>query len=66
MLAGIRAPTLLVLADPSPPFLSAAMIARRTAQVSGIRVVRLPGSHHLHLEDPQPVADAVLQFVAAT
>jgi len=66
VLAGIRAPTLLVLADPSPPFLSAAMIARRTAQVSGIRVVRLPGSHHLHLEDPQPVADAVLQFVAAT
>lgn len=63
VLAGIRAPTLLVLAEPSPPFLSETMIARRTAQVPGIRVVRIPGTHHLHLEDPQPVARAILEFV---
>ena len=62
VLAGITAPTLLVLAEPSPPFLSEQMIARRVAQVPGIRVVRIPGSHHLHLEEPQPVARAILEF----
>ena len=65
VLAGISAPSLLVLADPSPPFLSEQMIARRVAQVPGIRVVRIAGSHHLHLEDPQPVADVILDFIAA-
>lgn len=63
VLAGIRAPTMLVLAEPSPPFLSEAMIARRAAQVPGIRIVRIPGTHHLHLEDARPVARAILDFV---
>ena len=62
VLAGITAPTLLILAEPSPPFLSGEMIARRAARVPGIRIVRIPGSHHLHLEDPQPVANAILDF----
>jgi len=62
VLAGIAAPTLLILAEPSPPFLSGEMIARRTAQVPGIRLVRIAGSHHLHLEEPQPVARAILEF----
>jgi pimeloyl-ACP methyl ester carboxylesterase len=63
ILAGISAPTILILAEPSPPFLSEAMIASRSAAVPGIRVVRIPGSHHLHLEEPQPVARAILDFV---
>ena len=62
VLAGIAAPTLLILAEPSPPFLSEEMIARRTAQVRAIRVVRIAGSHHVHLEDPRPVARAILEF----
>jgi len=63
VLSGIQAPTLLVLAEPSPPFLTAAMIAGRSACVPGIRIVRIPGSHHLHLEDAHPVARAILDFV---
>jgi pimeloyl-ACP methyl ester carboxylesterase len=63
VLAGISAPSLLVLAEPSPPFLPREMIKRRTVQVSNIRVRRLPGSHHLHLETPQPVAVEILDFV---
>jgi pimeloyl-ACP methyl ester carboxylesterase len=63
VLAGVTAPTLLVLADPSPPFLTESMIARRAAQVRNLRVVRIPGSHHLHLEDPGPVAKTILDFV---
>jgi len=65
VIAGIEAPTFLVLAEPEPPFLPRAMIERRIAQVRDIRVQRLPGTHHLHLEDPQAVAACVLDYVTA-
>jgi pimeloyl-ACP methyl ester carboxylesterase len=64
VLAGIRAPTLLLLAQPEAEFLSRAMIDKRVAAVNGIKVRRLPGGHHLHLEDPLPVARAILEFSA--
>jgi pimeloyl-ACP methyl ester carboxylesterase len=60
ILAGIRVPTRLVLAEPAPVFLPEDLIRARIAQVPGIEVVRLPGHHHLHLEDPAPVAAALL------
>jgi pimeloyl-ACP methyl ester carboxylesterase len=60
VLAGIRAPTKLVLAQPAPEFLREDIVAARIAQVPGIEVTRLPGHHHLHLEDPEPVAAALL------
>lgn len=63
VLSGISAPSLLVLADPSPPFLPPQMMERRIAQVANIQVRRLPGGHHLHLENPDPVAAAILDFV---
>jgi pimeloyl-ACP methyl ester carboxylesterase len=62
MLGGIRAPTLLVLAEPATSYLPAGMIDARAAQVADIRVLRLPGQHHLHLEDPQAVARAIDAF----
>ena len=62
VLRGIRAPTLLLLAQPEQPYLQRAMIERRIAQVADIAVQRLHGTHHLHLEDPQPVAAALLEF----
>ena len=63
VLRGISAPSLLLLADPSPPFLPRELIERRVAEVANIKVRRLRGSHHLHLEDPQPVAAAILEFI---
>ncbi|MFC4818957.1 alpha/beta fold hydrolase [Dokdonella ginsengisoli] len=62
MLAGIRARTLLVLAEPETSYLPAAMMEARAAQVAGIRVVRLPGNHHLHLEDAGAMASAIRAF----
>ena len=59
MLAGIRAPTVLVLADPATSYLPRAMMDARAARVADIRVVRLPGHHHLHLEDAAAVAAAL-------
>jgi pimeloyl-ACP methyl ester carboxylesterase len=59
MLSGIRARTLLVLAEPETSYLPGAMMDARAAQVADVRVVRLPGGHHLHLEDADAVASAI-------
>jgi len=63
VLRGIRTPTFVLLAQPEQPYLKREMIDRRIAQVADIEVRRLAGTHHLHLEDPQPVAAAILEFV---
>jgi len=63
VLRGIQTPVCLVLAQPEQPYLKREMIDRRIAHVADIEVQRLAGTHHLHLEDPQPVAAAILEFV---
>ena len=65
VLAGIECPTLLVLAEPHPPYLTPERMEKRVAQVRGMTVVRMAGSHHLHLEDPEAVAGAIASFRAA-
>ena len=62
MLGGIRARSLLVLADPPTSYLPSEMMDARAARVDGIRVVRLPGNHHLHLEDARVVAAEIFAF----
>lgn len=59
MLAGIRAPTFLMLAEPATSYLPETMMASRAAQVADIEVVRLAGSHHLHLEQPHAVFEII-------
>ena len=39
-----------------------AVFDARIARVRDIDVVRIAGHHHLHLDDPQPVASAILAF----
>lgn len=60
MMAGIRSRTLLLLADPATHYLPTAMMDARAARVAGITVQRMPGGHHLHLEEPEEVARVVL------
>ena len=64
-LAAIACPTLLIAADPSPPYFEAGLREARMACVRDLRSVVLPGNHHLHLEDPAPVAQAIRDFLAA-
>lgn len=64
VLGELHVPTQLILAEPAPPFLPAAMINARIARVPNIDVVRVAGHHHLHLDDPQPVAAAMLAHYA--
>jgi pimeloyl-ACP methyl ester carboxylesterase len=61
----LRVPAQLILAQPAPSFLPEAMINARIARVRDIDVVRQPGHHHLHMENPQPVAAALLASSAA-
>lgn len=63
-LAAIECPTLLVAADPAPAYFEASLRRARIARVAQLTEVVLPGSHHLHLEDPAPVALAIRDFLA--
>lgn len=58
-LAGIRCETRLVFADPAPPFVPIDVMNERIALLANATVTRLPGTHHLHMEDPESVARAL-------
>lgn len=63
LLGAITTPTLLLFADPPTPYLHGADAERRIEALRPQRMLRLPGNHHLHLEDPVPVAAAVAEFL---
>lgn len=65
ILHGVAAPALMVLCEPATSYLPTAMMEARASCIAGIRIERLPGNHHLHLENPAPVAEAILRFCAA-
>ncbi|MBA2079644.1 alpha/beta fold hydrolase [Rhodanobacter sp. PCA2] len=64
LLAGIEAPTALLLAQPATPYLPAATMQARAARVPRIAVEHLAGGHHLQLEHPQAVAAWLLRHAA--
>lgn len=61
-LAGIEARTLLIRGEQgylhARPFME-----QRHAQVGRLRIEDLPGGHHLHLDEPEPVAQALNPFL---
>lgn len=63
ILPNISAKTLLVLAEPEAPYLPRSIMDARIALVRDIEVIRMQGTHHLHLEDPVPVAAAINRFL---
>ncbi|HET8941781.1 MAG TPA: alpha/beta fold hydrolase, partial [Rudaea sp.] len=65
VLSGIQVPTLLIGALPGAAYQQRETIRNRAALIKRIDIRQLPGSHHLHLEDAQPVAAAILEFVAS-
>ena len=56
LIAGIEAPTALLLSAPETPYLPGAMMQARAQQVAQIVVSSMDGGHHLHLEHPDAVA----------
>jgi pimeloyl-ACP methyl ester carboxylesterase len=56
LIAGIEAPTALLLAKPVTPYLPSAMMEARARKVPRITTTYMDGGHHLHLEHPDDVA----------
>ena len=63
LVRGIDCPTLVVYADPAQPYLPDPLRRRRAALLPRGRLVVLPGTHHLHMETPRPVARAIAGFL---
>jgi pimeloyl-ACP methyl ester carboxylesterase len=63
-LAAVRAPTLVIAAEPASAGLPQAARQARFAALATAAAVQLPGNHHLHLEEPAPVAAAIRRFLS--
>jgi pimeloyl-ACP methyl ester carboxylesterase len=63
VIAGIAAPTLLLLAEPATPYLPSALMEARAACVADIRVEHLAGPHHLHVRQSLECAELMLDFL---
>jgi pimeloyl-ACP methyl ester carboxylesterase len=63
-LSAIVAPVLFVRAQEGFFFVDGEPLRRRMDCVASLSTVSLPGGHHLHLDAPEPVADAVAAFLA--
>ncbi|HKT27829.1 alpha/beta fold hydrolase [Dyella sp.] len=64
LLAGIKAPTSLLLSTPVTPYLPSAMMEARAQLVPRIDVAHMDGGHHLQLEHPSAVAAWLLRHAA--
>lgn len=62
-LRAIEAPTLVIAADPSPPYFSAQALAERLAELRDGRAAVIAGGHHLHMEQPDAVAKLLREFL---
>jgi pimeloyl-ACP methyl ester carboxylesterase len=59
----IAAPTLVVAADPAPPYFTPAARDARVAVLRDGRCEVIAGGHHLHMEQPAAVAAVLLPFL---
>ncbi len=63
LLAGISAPTLLLLGEPESPFLPHSLLRSRADCLRDIEIDAFAGGHHLHCEKPADVAARLLGFL---
>ncbi|MCC6748559.1 MAG: alpha/beta hydrolase [Deltaproteobacteria bacterium] len=63
-LGAITCPTLLIVAEQGWPF-DESVFRRRAEQVRHLELLRVPGSHHVHLDRPEAVAEPLQRFFAA-
>ena len=63
LVAGIECPTRVIYADPPQPYLPEPRRSEHAALLADGERIVLPGSHHLHMEQPEAVAAAVGGFL---
>jgi pimeloyl-ACP methyl ester carboxylesterase len=61
----IQCPTLVVLGSHRSPWWNEEAMQARADAAHQLEVVELDGYHHLHMETPKPVAEAINRFFAA-
>jgi pimeloyl-ACP methyl ester carboxylesterase len=64
--AAIQAPTLVIAADPSPPYFTPASRDIRMAKLRDGRLEVISGGHHLHMEQPERIAQPLRAFLKAS
>lgn len=62
LLAGIECPTRVIYADPAQAYFPETLRNERAARLRHGRVHLLPGTHHLHMEQPAAVAALLHDF----
>lgn len=62
-LGAITAPTLMIAAGDSEFAAYKNILAPRAARIQSLSSVELSGGHHLHMERPGPVAEAIVEFL---
>ena len=65
LLAAIEAPVLCVLATPRSRILPPGLMERRAAAVRTLALAEYPGGHHVHMQQPEPVAGRIQEHVHA-
>jgi len=63
LVAGITCPTRVLFAEPAQPYLPDDLRRARTALLPQGELRILAGGHHLHMEDPAAVANAIGDFL---
>ncbi len=63
-IAAIRAPTLIILAEPRADFLDGPKLDVRIAAYPDAHVVRMLGNHHLHVRPKPELVELVAGFIA--
>ena len=61
----IECPTLVIAADPPPPYFTDAQREARVAELRDGRCERVAGGHHLHMEQPEVVGRLLRGFLSA-
>ena len=62
LIAGIECPTRVIYANPPQPYLPEPRRSEHAALLPRGEMIVLPGSHHLHMEQPAEVAAAIGDF----
>ena len=63
LVAGIECPTRVIYADPPQPYLPEPRRSEHAALLPNGDCIVMPGSHHLHMEQPAAVAAAIDAFL---
>jgi len=58
----VEAPTLVIAADPPPPYFTPELRDARVACLQDGRLLVVAGGHHLHMEQPEAIAPLLREF----